>query len=227
MKNIPVWDLPTRLFHWLLVAGIVAQYVTAEWLDNAMQWHFYVGYGVLGLIIFRVIWGVVGPRYARFAHFLRGPGAVVSYVRQLPHRNTQHAAGHNPLGGWFVMLMLLLVLTQAISGLFMTDDVFLDGPYRHTVSDSVLDVMSFLHHQGFNALVAIIALHVGAIIFYAVYKKQNLTRTMVSGKAPVSAEGIASSRLLLALAVALISALMVYYIVVVAPPAPDIDALYY
>ena len=226
MQNKLIWDLPTRLFHWLLVASVVAQYVTAEWLDNAVQWHFYIGYFTLGLLIFRIIWGFVGPAYARFGQFVKGPKAVIGYIGNLFNKNSPAVAGHNPLGGWFVIVMLVLLSIQAVSGLFMTDDIFLDGPYRHVVSENTLDIMNKLHHLAFDILIWVIALHISAILFYAVYKKQKLVPPMVHGKKATNDKAIASSRLWLALVVALVSAAAVYYIVEIAPPAAEIEEFY-
>lgn len=222
-----IWDIPTRLFHWLLVASLVAQYVTAELMNDAMQWHFYFGYFTLGLIIFRIIWGFVGSDYARFSQFIHGPGAVTGYVKTLFQKDSHAHAGHNPLGGWVVIIMLALVLVQAVSGLFMTDDVFLDGPWRGAVEEATLDTMSFLHNNVFNILLAVIALHVAAIGFYAVYKKQKLAPAMVHGKKTTSQRGITSSRLLAAVVVALISAGIVYYVVEIAPPEAAEEEFYY
>ncbi len=227
MTKSLIWDLPTRLFHWLLVLSLSAQYITAELLDNAMQWHFYVGYFTLGLIVFRILWGFVGTRYAKFRQFIRGPGAVFRYIKSLPAKQTTPHAGHNPLGGWAVVVMLLLITIQATSGLFLTDDVFLDGPYRHMVDESVQSIANTLHHTGFDFLLGIIVAHVLAILFYRYYKHQRLTMPMIHGKKTTGDKGIPSSRLWLALVIAFISAALVYYIIVIAPPEPAAEALYY
>ncbi|WP_414830486.1 cytochrome b/b6 domain-containing protein [Alteromonas sp. H39] len=227
MEKRMIWDIPTRLFHWLLVASLSIQYATAEWLDDAMQWHFYVGYFTIGLVIFRLIWGFIGPEHARFRHFLKGPTAIISYMRSLPDKHAVPHAGHNPLGGVFVIVMLLLIAIQAVSGLFLTDEVFLDGPYRHLVSDSTQDVMSTLHHQVIDALLIVIALHIAAIAFYAVYKKQSLTSAMIHGKKATSSQGITSSRLLLAVVVAAIVAALVYLGIDILPPEPVDEGFYY
>ncbi|WP_179985169.1 cytochrome b/b6 domain-containing protein [Alteromonas macleodii] len=231
MQKTLVWDLPTRLFHWLIVASLLAQYATVEWLENKVQWHFYIGYFTLFLIVFRLIWGVVGTRHARFSNFVTGPKKVFSYVKTLFNRQSEPAIGHNPLGGWFVIVMLALLAIQAISGLFMTDDIFLDGPYRQLASEETLDLMNTLHHLAFDALLYVIALHIGAVIFYSVYKKQKLVPAMVHGskdslKEPKTA-GIADSRLLRALIVALIAAAFVYVAIEVYPPEPQVNEFYY
>ena len=231
MQKTLVWDLPTRLFHWLIVASLLAQYATVEWLENKVQWHFYIGYFTLFLIVFRLIWGVVGTRHAKFSNFVTGPKKVFSYVKTLFNRQSEPAIGHNPLGGWFVIVMLILLAIQAISGLFMTDDIFLDGPYRQLASEETLDLMNTLHHLAFDALLYVIALHIGAVIFYSVYKKQKLVPAMVHGSKDSVKEsktaGIADSRLLRALIVALIAAAFVYVAIEVYPPEPQVDEYYY
>ncbi len=227
MEKRVIWDVPTRLFHWLLVASLFIQYATAEWMDDAMQWHFYVGYFTIGLVIFRLIWGFVGPEHARFSSFLRGPSVVFSYVRSLPDKNAAPHAGHNPLGGIFVILMLLLIAMQAVSGLFLTDEVFLDGPYRHLVGEGTQELMNTLHHQVINALLLVIALHIAAIIFYAVYKKQSLTPPMIHGKKTTTRPGISSSRLLLALVLVAVIAGGLYVAIEVLPPEPVDQGFYY
>jgi cytochrome b len=227
MQKQLIWDIPTRLFHWILVICILAQYATAKWLDSATQWHFYIGYFTLGLLCFRIIWGVVGPTYARFSQFVKGPSAVAHYLSTLFKRDSVPVAGHNPLGGWFVIVMLSLLLIQGISGLFMTDDIFLDGPYRAAVGDDVLSLMNTLHHLAFDILLYVIALHIGAIIFYSVYKKQKLVPPMLHGKKHSTSAGITHSYLLRAIVVALISAIIVYLAIEVFAPAPDMSDMYY
>lgn len=222
-----IWDLPTRLFHWLLVMSITAQYVTAELLENAMQWHFYMGYFTLGLVLFRLIWGILGTRHARFTQFLAGPARVVKYAKTLPVRNATSYTGHNPLGGWAVIAMLLLVAVQGVSGLFLTDDVFLDGPYRHLVGERVQDMANTVHHTGFDILLFIIALHIIAIVFYTYYKRQPLVPAMLHGMKDTSSPGISSSRLLLALILSALCALLIYYVIAILPPAPAVEDLYY
>ncbi|RDV24580.1 cytochrome B [Alteromonas aestuariivivens] len=226
MKKQLIWDLPIRLFHWLLVVSLLGQYVTAEILKDAMQWHFYLGYFTLGLMLFRLLWGFIGPQHARFSNFLKGPGAVLHYTKTLFSAESTPYTGHNPVGGWVVVLMLSIVTTQAISGLFLSDDVFMDGPYFHAVSETTQKLMNSIHHQLFNLLLLVIALHVAAIIFYTLVKKQPLASSMVHGKKATPEPGIPSSKLLLALILAALSAAAIFYLVVVAPPLPADDGFY-
>lgn len=227
MEKKLIWDMPTRLFHWLLVASIVAQYFTAEVLDNAIQWHFYIGYFTLGLILFRVIWGFVGTTYAKFSQFVHGPKATLNYAKTLTNKNSTPHAGHNPMGAWMVLALLSLIALQAVSGLFISDDIFSDGPYFSAVSESTQSTMSFIHHNVFNVIIIAVALHIAAIVFYAVFKKQRLVPAMVHGKKATTAPGISSSKLLVALVVALLVAGVVYYVVEVAPPEAAEEELYF
>ncbi len=227
MQKRLVWDIPTRLFHWLLVACILAQYLTAEVFD-AIDWHFKIGYFTLGLILFRVLWGIVGTTYARFSQFLAGPGTVAAYAKTLPSRQSPAHAGHNPMGGWMVIVLIGLVALQGVSGLFIGDDIINNGPYYDAVSDATRDTMNAIHHTAFNILLAAIALHIAAVVFYVRYKKQMLIAAMLHGKKPTSAPGISSSRLLLALLLVLIVIAAMYYAIEIAPPAPAVDAdMYY
>ncbi len=227
MNRQLIWDVPTRLFHWLLVAALTAQYVTAEWMDSAMQWHFWIGYFVIGLIAFRLVWGLLGPTYARFGNFIAGPVAVWRYIKTLPDARAPAHAGHNPLGGWFVIIMLGCVALQAVSGLFMTDEVFLDGPYRHVVSEQTQQLMNTLHHTVFDILLGVIGLHIAAIVFYALYKRQSLTSAMLHGKKATPGGGIRSSRLWLALVIAISVGVAVYAVMFWLPPAPVDEGFYY
>lgn len=178
-KN-PVWDLPTRVFHWLLMFCVAAAWATYElgW----MQWHERAGYTVLGLVVFRLGWGVFGSAHSRFTDFVRGPGAVKAYFagRGGPF------VGHNPAGGWSVLALLSLTLLQAVTGLFNTDDAYFNGPFYPLVSASVADALGALHEILFNILLTFIALHVVAVIWY-VRKGDDVLRAMISGRHPQKA----------------------------------------
>lgn len=227
MEKRLIWDFPTRLFHWLLVACILAQYLTAEVFD-AIDWHFKIGYFTLGLILFRLLWGFIGTTYARFSQFLAGPSKVLSYAKTVTAPNSPEYAGHNPMGGWMVIALLALVALQGISGLFINDDIINAGPYYNAVSETTRDIMNTVHHTAFNVLLAAIVLHIAAVIFYTRYKKQLLVPAMLHGKKITNQPGITSSRLLLALILVIIVIAAMYYIIEIAPPAPAMDAdMYY
>ncbi|WP_395342562.1 cytochrome b/b6 domain-containing protein [Ningiella sp. W23] len=179
-----VWDIPTRLFHWSLLGVFVFQFVTGDILDDAMQLHFYGGYVALGLILFRIIWGFVGSYHARFSSFIYSPSTALQYLMGRP--KLQQYLGHNPLGAYSVLAILAVMLTQAVSGLFMTDDIFLDGPYHGAFDGALDDAMNWLHHNAISLMWGLIVLHLSAIAFYSFKKKQRLVPAMLHGKKPVS-----------------------------------------
>ena len=209
-----VWDLPTRLFHWALVILVITSFVTAKVGGNAMTWHMYSGYAILTLVLFRVVWGFVGGRESRFASFVKGPGAVVRYLGTLFDRKAAHHAGHNPLGGWSVVLMILSLGTQAGTGLFASDDIFVEGPLAAKVSGATVTLATRIHHWNEWVLIALVALHVAAILFYAVYKRENLVHAMVHGHKVLPAPGEhVPNRTLLAAVIVGIGGALVYWLV--------------
>lgn len=186
MKTYPVriWDLPTRLFHWVLVAGIVFMWYSADISDSLMERHAQVGEFLLALVLFRIIWGFVGSESSRFSSFLKSPIAALRYTKTLFSRRPSWHAGHNAAGGWMVMALLALVLLQAVSGLFTSDDIMTEGPLYAVVSGKVSGWMSSIHYQAFDILLGLIALHVLVIIYYKLFKKTHLIPAMVKGSAP-------------------------------------------
>lgn len=222
-----VWDLPLRAFHWLLVLSIMGLYATAKAGFEYMQYHFYIGYGVIGLLLFRVIWGFIGPKHARFAGFLPGPGRLTVYLRGAFKADSLPTIGHNPAGAIMVVVMLLLVAVQATTGLFTTDDIAWAGPYNPSVSAALASKLTSIHHLNFDILAWVIGLHVAAILFYRFYKKQNLIGPMLHGYKPGTLvpehEAIRGSELIKALIVALICAAAVFWLVHNAPPPPSVD----
>jgi len=176
----PVWDIPVRFFHWMLVLLIAFSWLSGEmeWMD----WHMYSGYAVLTLVLFRILWGFVGSTHARFGDFLYGPGALIAYVRTLPSRTAAKFAGHNPLGGISVVLVLLCVLIQAGTGLFSNDDILTEGPLYKHVSKELSDWLTTIHKYNFNVLLTLIAVHVSAILYYLLYKSENLIKPMFTGR---------------------------------------------
>lgn len=181
--EVRVWDLPTRVFHWSLVALILASYLTGEfWRGVDMYWHQLSGYAILALVLFRLVWGFAGTRHARFVDFLRPPGEMLAYLAGLLSGRASSYAGHNPLGGLSVVLLLAVLLLQAVSGLFASDDIFVEGPLAGLVSGATVDRMTSLHHLAFDLLLALIAVHLAAIAFYEAVRGQRLIRAMVSGR---------------------------------------------
>lgn len=176
-----VWDLPTRLFHWALVVLIALQFATAEFGWLSMEWHYRFGWATLALIAFRIVWGFAGSQTSRFADFVRGPATVARYVATLP-KSPQVYLGHNPLGGWSVVTMLLCVLVQAVSGLFTSDNIDEDGPFVGAVSNETVKFATKLHHLGEDVLIALIALHIAAVLLHWAVKHDNLIGPMITGR---------------------------------------------
>jgi cytochrome b len=175
-----VWDLPTRLTHWALVLLVPFCWLTAE--NGLMELHRYGGYAVLGLVVFRIFWGFAGASTARFSGFVRGPAAVFGYMRTLSARAPGGTLGHNPLGALSVLALLAALIAQVSFGLFAVDvDGLESGPLSHFVDFDTGRAFAELHEISFNVLVALIGLHLAAVAFYLVYKRENLIRPMVTG----------------------------------------------
>lgn len=215
LKEVKVWDAPVRLFHWLLVVLLGFSWLSGkqEW----MTWHLWSGYAILALILFRIVWGFVGSTHARFGDFLYGPGAVFDYIRTLPRRAAAKFAGHNPLGGLSVVLILLCVLMQAGTGLFSNDDIATEGPLYKWVSKELSDRLTTIHKYNFEILLVLAGVHVSAVLYYLLYKSENLIKPMFTGKKwlPDGAEP-AHARLAgtgVAAVILLVAALAVYLLV--------------
>jgi cytochrome b len=185
LRSVRVWDLPTRLFHWVLVVLVALQFATADFHWLSMQWHARFGYATLVLLLFRIAWGLAGSQTSRFAEFVRGPVAVARYVKALFAGRAPLAIGHNALGGWSVLAMLALLLAQTVSGLFASDGIDTDGPFVDAASDAVVKWMTRLHHLGDTALLLMIALHVVAVLLHWLLHRDNLFAPMFSGRKAV------------------------------------------
>lgn len=175
-KRHRLWDLPTRLFHWLLVVAIVAAVTTGQLGGNLIVWHGRIGIFIVGLIVFRLLWGVLGSTYARFHQFFPTPAKIAAYLR-----GEWQQPGHNPLGALSVFALLGLIGFQATTGLFANDDIAFNGPLYDLVGREWSNRLSGLHHLASNGLYVLIALHLGAIAFYGHVKKNNLVRPMING----------------------------------------------
>jgi cytochrome b len=188
MTSVRVWDIPVRSFHWLLAFSILGLFITGKLGGNWMEWHKKIGFFVLGLIAFRVIWGFVGSEHARFKNFVRGPATVIAYAKNLFTEKSEKYIGHNPMGGLSVLALLAAVGFQAVTGLFSNDDIMLEGPYASMVSKALSDQMTKLHHLNSNLILILIGVHLSAIGFYAVYKQENLIEAMITGEKMVEAD---------------------------------------
>jgi cytochrome b len=182
--RIRVWDLPTRLFHWSLAALIVVSFVTVKLGGNLMVWHERSGYAILTLLLFRLAWGIGGGRYARFAAFVRGPGTVLAFLRGAGGAGgAAHSPGHNPLGALSVLGLLAVVGFQAASGLFANDDIAFEGPLSARVSGATASLLTTLHRWNEKTIIALVALHLAAILYYRFGKRRDLVGPMISGDA--------------------------------------------
>jgi cytochrome b len=179
---VQVWDWPVRLFHWSIVVLVTAAFITANIGGNAMVWHMRAGSAVLALVLFRVTWGFVGSRHARFASFLRGLRPVVDYLRSTARGRHPVSIGHNPLGGWSVIALLTALLIQATTGLFANDDIMTDGPLVKFITKDLSDAFTRYHYFNVWALGGLVGLHVAAVGFHLLVVKENLIRPMVHGK---------------------------------------------
>jgi cytochrome b len=178
--RIRIWDLPTRLFHWLLVLAILGLVITGQVGGGAMVWHFRLGYVVLALLLFRIVWGLVGGHWSRFATFVRGPRAILAYLRG--QAGSEAHAGHNPLGALSVLALLGMLLVQVACGLVADDEIAFVGPLNHLVSSEwALSATHWHKGTGKLLLVALVALHVAAILFYRFRRRQDLVRPMLHG----------------------------------------------
>ena len=209
LQAVRVWDLPTRLFHWLLALCVVGSVISAKVGGNAMVWHFRLGYVVFTLLAFRILWGLVGGRWSRFASFLYAPSTVVRYLggRTGPHEHLD--VGHNPLGAFSVFGLLALLAAQVGTGLFADDDISNTGPLIKFVTGATSSLLTKWHKNfGQWLIMALVLLHVGAIVFYLVKKNQNLVRPMLSGdklldaRTPASADHLRTRGLAVALVLA-------------------------
>jgi cytochrome b len=175
MVKIRLWDLPTRLFHWLF-AVVVLGAIATDLLDN-ITWHSYCGYTALILVVFRIIWGFVGPHHARFSSFVPSLSGLKAFLKD----QTVSPLGHNPLGALSVIAMLLIVLVQATSGLFTDDEISFQGPLSKFLSEDMVKFMNQIHSTNHVLVYGIVALHLIAIFYYQRIKKNNLIGPMVYG----------------------------------------------
>ncbi|MEJ8836984.1 cytochrome b/b6 domain-containing protein [Ramlibacter sp. AN1133] len=213
--RVRVWDLPTRLFHWLLAICVIGLVVTGKVGGPATEWHARIGATVLALLLFRLVWGFIGGRWSRFRTFVYAPGSVMAYISGRAHPD--HLVGHNPLGAGSVFAMLLVLLAQAATGLFTDDEAGFTGPLNRFVSTARgLALTSYHRNAGQWLVLALVALHIAAIVFYERRKREQLVRPMITGDKEVahpapSARDDATSRTV-AVAVALACAGLVTWI---------------
>ena len=181
MYAIRVWDFPTRIFHWLLVAFVVFSFITGKIGGTALKYHELSGFVILVLVVFRLVWGFVGGEQSRFITFVKGPAAVIRYASSLLRRDSIRHIGHNPLGGWSILAMLVSLLIQTGTGLFANDDVLFEGPLYHLVSKKTSDWLTSIHLLNQKVLLILVVIHIGAVLFYLIAKRENLMKPMITG----------------------------------------------
>lgn len=214
-RRILVWDLPTRLFHWLLVVLVIISFVTGNIGGNAMRYHEWSGVTILVLLVFRLVWGVAGSRESRFVTFIRGPAAVVRYAATVVRRDSAPFLGHNPLGGWSIIAMLLALLVQSVTGMFANDDIITEGPLFDWVGKSTSDWLTRIHKLNEEVIILLVSVHVLAVLFYLLYKRENLIKPMITGRKVWRGSGpqAAGGSNWIAVVIAGLAALAVYLLV--------------
>ncbi len=221
LKKVRVWDLPTRIFHWALVAGVLGLAISGTLGGNAMIWHFRFGYAVLTLLLFRIVWGLVGGRWSRFGAFIYSPQSVYNYLKG--RGKAEHSVGHSPIGAGSVFAMLGILLAQAGTGLLSDDEIAFAGPLTSLVSNATVSLATNYHKNiGKWIVLALVLLHVAAIVFY-LWRKHNLVGAMLHGDKEMVAR-VAPSRddaasRTAALVVLAACAGVVYWISTLAAPA--------
>jgi len=182
LKKIRVWDLPTRVFHWLFAIVIIGALITIN-LDET-ELHAKFGYAAFVLVTFRIIWGFVGPQHARFSNFVPSIAIVKAFIKHPVYDQL----GHNPLGALSVIAILFIILLQATTGLFTDDEIIFQGPLSHLVSSTVVSFLTGVHEINSNVIYALVGLHFAAIFYYQKVKKENLIKPMLTGDKDVSEE---------------------------------------
>ena len=214
MRKVRIWDLPTRVFHWLLAAAVIGSVITAKIGGNAMAWHFRSGYLILTLLAFRLVWGLVGGRWSRFASFIYSPATLLRYLRGHARPEEHLDVGHSPLGAGSVFALLSVLILQVGTGLFADDEIAASGPLVKFVSAATSSLATGWHKNfGQWLIIALVLLHLGAIGFYRFRRGRDLVRPMLTGdkmlgsKVPASADATGHRSLALML-VALCAAMV-------------------
>lgn len=220
-RAVLVWDGPTRLFHWLLVALVATSWVTGTLGgDYWLGYHFWSGYAILTLLLFRIVWGLVGGTHARFANFVRGIPSALHHARELLRPGPTADIGHNAIGGWMVVVMLLVLLVQAGTGLFADDDIVTTGPLGDLVASGTRERLTTIHAYNADLILVLAGLHLAAVLSYLILKRQNLIGPMITGRKrdlPPTAMDAARAHPALAAAALLGAAAVVAGIVNLAP----------
>jgi len=220
-RAVPVWDLPTRIFHWALVVLVAFSWWSGEQGSDWLKWHFWSGYSILTLLLFRLAWGFVGSATARFTQFIRGPAAGIAHLRELAGKHEPRDVGHNAVGGWMVVALIVVLLAQAITGLFADDDILTMGPLAELVSSDVRSKATTVHGLLINLILLMVALHVLAVLGYWAFRSQNLIKPMFTGKKTLPADFAARPPAMVsplrALAIVILAGVIVWGVVSLGP----------
>jgi cytochrome b len=183
LELAPVWDKVTRLWHWAFAVSVIAGWLLGEFRDfETVQWHFYAGYVTAGLLLWRLIWGIIGPKPVRFGTLLPGYKSIVASFSGIGIRQPSGIAGHTPLGGVSIVAMLVMLTFQVLSGLFVEDDtLFAAGPLAYDIDPDLSEQLKTLHNINAKIILALVGLHLGAIIYYRFWKKEDLVSPMITG----------------------------------------------
>lgn len=181
-RPVRVWDPWVRLFHWAVASLVAFSWWSGSEGGTVMEYHMLSGYAILTLVLFRVLWGIVGSTHARFADFVRGPRRFLAALRDLAARRPMPYAGHNPVGGWMVLALLAALTVQATTGLFANDDIFVEGPLYGYVTKDTSDLITRVHYWNFNVILALVALHVAGVLYHWIARRENLVGAMITGR---------------------------------------------
>jgi len=223
LKTIKVWDLPVRIFHWSLVLLFIAAYVTNSLGTVYFKYHLWSGYALIVLVSFRIIWGLVGTYHARFINFISNPITTIKYAIHSLKNTEKHYAGHNPLGAIMVIILLLTVLIQAITGLFTNDEILNVGPLYGYITDELSLKITSIHRQLFYWILGAVLLHIVAVLIHVFFKRDNIIKAMFTGNKPAEGldeeKSIKSSKIWLAIIIVVVLALMLAWVIAHAPEA--------
>ena len=209
---MPIWDVPVRLFHWMLPILVAVSYISVK--KDMMTLHFLAGYTMAALLIFRIVWGFVGSETARFSHVLKSPIAAIRHLGHFFKRDPDTQVGHNEAGGWMVVVLLALLVVQVATGLCANDDGTTEGPLMKHISKDLSDRLSLFHEINFKLLMLMVAGHLAAVIGYAAFRGHDLVRPMVTGRKrlPAATPAPAMVHPLAALVILAIAAALVFAI---------------
>ena len=220
--TVRIWDLPTRIFHWALFVCVVGLIITGNIGGNLMTWHFRLGYCVMTLLLFRIVWGLIGGKWSRFGSFIYAPSTVIAYLKG--QGKPEHSAGHNPLGAGSVFALLAFLAAQVGTGLISDDEITNQGPLARFVSNASVSLANWWHKDvGKWVIAALIVLHIAAILFYLHKKKENLIKPMLHGDkqmlAPVEPSKDTAASRVVALVVLALCGGFVYWVQSLGAPA--------